>query len=84
MGHLCPGLYAAAKIAMLRIFAKNLKNRKVGNFLKASGENFRKSPSLTNFRVSLRFYKCIINIIDERPKNIIDTIALCKSQNIRM
>ena len=37
--HLCPGLHAAAKIAIYRVFAKNLKNRNVGDFLKASYEN---------------------------------------------
>lgn len=37
--HLCPRLHAAAKIAIYRVFAKNLKNRNVGDFLKASYEN---------------------------------------------
>ena len=31
-GHLCPGLHAAAKIAIFRVLAKNRKNRKVDDF----------------------------------------------------
>lgn len=53
-------------------------------FFESQWRKLQKIAKSDEFSRWLRFYKCIINIIDERPKNIIDTIALCKSQNIRM